>query len=178
MRMGWWKRLNEKLDVVMVTVKSLKDEVERRESTKDIHIYDGVPTEIIEAINRKLDRIDQEIGQHPGELRDRYNEILAEMNEVKNRMACLTGIHGEVKGLISATNKQIAELREALTETDDTYLADLKAVIAERLAGNEETPLSTVELAELAEAAKKVAEAEEMTERRKAQGRRGAEFAF
>ena len=130
------------------------------------------------ALEEMLLRIEAGTIERDLALRDKYNDILKELVTLKERLNGMAMEHVELKGMISATNRLIAELSEAKADEGNAHIADMKAVIAERLAGNEKTPLSTVELAELAEAAKKVAEAEEMTERRKAQRHRGAEFVF
>ena len=172
-----------KLEELMIALELLHEEIGKKqtddhnENVRRMAMAVNVEKRL-QDIDEKMARIEAGTIERDLMLRDRYNEILSEVNEVKNRMHGMVMEHVELKGLISATNKQIADLREALTETDDAYIADLKAVIAERLAGNGETPLSTVELAELAEAAKKVAEAEDLAARKKTQVRIGGPVVF
>ena len=143
---------------------------ERRLSELETRLA-GAREHIIMALEKEFDRASNNVNKECAETRrqmaelitmqqDRYNEILAEMNEVKNRIVGLTGVYGEVKDLVNATNRLIVEISEAMEDEGNAHIADMKAMISARMAGNEEEPLTAGELKELAEAANVLAEAE------------------
>lgn len=160
--------VNTKLDVIMDAMNLLVAGTARLEVQHDkmMHIINR-SIEMSQVTSAAIDQMERGMIERDMQMRDRYNDILDELVKLKNKAEGGAIEQVNIKRTLERYEIQISKIRDALRkmreerhDADDEHITQMKKLIADRMAGDAGTPLSTKELKDLAEAANILAEAE------------------